>query len=493
MNRILCLGKGEWTARDSRRLVRVIQCGLVSAATFWLSGCRIDITVPAVGGTIETAEGLPTCVSGTTCSQFVSYTSFDETYVAIPDAGYDFVGWKKRNRSFCGGSTKPCRLTTTGFEGNADLMAVLQSDEVFYLEPVFEKKPSSGLVPLVSLFALRAGADGFHLARGYGDFNGDGFLDIFIAPGNSNTRMPLELYLNDGHDDYVLDNRLLVDPAAGGIHPRKAVVADFNGDGKDDVIIADHGRDTAPFPGASPILLLSTPRGLEPAPGLDTIVGFLHSVAVGDVDRDGDMDAFFTNSSGKLFFLINDGKGRMRYDTSLTPTGTDNRGYFTSELVDLDRDGFLDLLIAGHEFEGNPTTIYWGSATPGFKNAAKTVLPAMSGGHGVVLDIDVADINGDGSNDIVLNRAGSPPEHQFYGLKGLAIQVLQGQGRNFRDVSTSAIDVTSLRNQASWVAWLRLEDRNGDSYPDLVVDDDWIFDSRFVYLNDGKGKFTEQQ
>lgn len=114
-------------------------CGVgVGVVFLLLAGCKIEISVPK-GGDITTVSGSYGCVSGQRCTIDVSDVYFDENFVAAPDTGYIFLGWKPKNKSFCGGSNKPCRLTTTAFSEFDWLMALLESDEVFYLEPVFVK------------------------------------------------------------------------------------------------------------------------------------------------------------------------------------------------------------------------------------------------------------------------------------------------------------------------------------------------------------------
>ncbi len=349
-------------------------------------------------------------------------------------------------------------------------------------------------LPHLDLRQLRTDNSTFHSARTFGDFNNDGHTDLFISPGRflSVERTPLELYMNDGAGNFILDNSLIIDPNAGGIHPRKAVSADFNGDGIDDVIIADHGYDANPFPGAPPILLLSSEDGFIHAKGLDGIVGFHHSVAVGDVDRDGDQDAFFTDNFSKTFFLVNDGSGGMTYDASLTPEDTHFMTYYTSELIDVDLDGFLDLLVGGHEYEGADTSIYWGSSVGSYSSELKTVLPSGPVGHQIVVDIDADDIDGDGVTDIILNRVGSPPENSFYGVNGAYIQILKGDGRNFTDVSSSSINMNEFYSSypnETWFDWIRIEDKNQDGYLDLIIDD-LIHSSDNIYFeNNGLGVF----
>ncbi len=109
--------------------------------TLLLAGCKIEISVPQ-GGTVVTSSGAYSCFAGQTCVISVDDIHFDETFSVTPDPGFAFVGWKQRDRGLCGGSSDPCRLYTSAFENQPNLMAVLESDEVFYLEPVFEPAPA---------------------------------------------------------------------------------------------------------------------------------------------------------------------------------------------------------------------------------------------------------------------------------------------------------------------------------------------------------------
>lgn len=102
-----------------------------------VSGCKIQVTVPE-GGSVTTLSGDFECMAGETCTVDVRDLEFDETFVARPDKNKIFLHWKKRPRGFFGGSQNPkARLFTSGFKDNAPLMSVLESDDVFFLEPVF--------------------------------------------------------------------------------------------------------------------------------------------------------------------------------------------------------------------------------------------------------------------------------------------------------------------------------------------------------------------
>lgn len=115
-------------------MVRLV-FGVVAA--LFLAGCKIEIYVPD-GGAVVTTSGDVRCEAGQICRLDVNDLFFEQVFTALPAEGFTFVGWRTRDRGLCGGSVEACHLTTAGMEGNASLMAVLESDEVFYLEPVFE-------------------------------------------------------------------------------------------------------------------------------------------------------------------------------------------------------------------------------------------------------------------------------------------------------------------------------------------------------------------
>ena len=332
-------------------------------------------------------------------------------------------------------------------------------------------------------------------AVAYGDFDGDGDEDIFApelsldADGMlSPIPVPVKLYANDG-GRFSLADWMFSGEIPKAVHPRKALTGDFNGDGKPDIFLAAHGYDAPPFPGEPPVLLLSSDNGLQYVSNLADLdgyrVGFHHSAASADIDHDGDLDIFVTDSQSSSFFLKNDGEGVFVYDTSAVPSDLRHpMGIYTSELIDVDDDGYPDLLVGGHEFEGMPITIYWGGSSGIYTNWRKTTLPAIEG-YGIVLDLDAEDLDGDGMRDIVVNRTGDDP---FY--TGYFLQIVAGVGeRQFTDETAQRIPDGA--DSDAWLLWVRLDDLNGDGYPDILIDDP--FNWGLHWLNDGAGHFTMAQ
>ena len=319
-------------------------------------------------------------------------------------------------------------------------------------------------------------------AVAYGDFDGDGLEDFFVGVlDNTANPRPAEMWLNTG-DGYELRQDIFRGVIPRQVNPRKALSGDFNGDGRLDIFVAGHGFDEPPFPGESPVLILSTEDGgLRDTGDLRGHIGFLHGAASADIDRDGDLDVFVTDTR-QPFVLRNEGDGRLIYDLSPVPVDLTEQNVYTVELIDLNEDGFPDLLIGGHEHEGAATAIYWGNRAGVYQVSDKSVLPAVSG-FGIVVDLDAEDLDNDGVPEIFVTRTGDDP---FYA--GFFLQILASDdGVTYRDESEHRITGGS-HPEAPWVLWLRIQDLNDDGHRDLWDDRSWR--PRRTWLNDGTGRFS---
>ena len=170
---------------------------------------------------------------------------------------------------------------------------------------------------------------------GFGDLNDDGRGDIaFGAKGGE--RFPGGAWFawwEQPHDPTkVWKKHLLSDkqPGATNIQP-----IDLDGDGVVDLFATrGHGKGALWFKGPDFKSIEIDPEIEKP-----------HSLAIGDVDGDGDPDAVTCGyeKTGRAVWYQNDGKGRFRRrEIGL------NQGSYDTRLVDLDKDGDLDVLIAGH-------------------------------------------------------------------------------------------------------------------------------------------------
>ena len=315
-------------------------------------------------------------------------------------------------------------------------------------------------------------------AIAYLDANGDGVTDVFMATGDFQIEGEVNsiLAINDGAENFTSSTTEFGDNMPPANHARKSIVSDFNNDGLNDIFVFDHGFDGDPFPGNNPKLIIQNSVGSFFWSKLLDQTGFHHGGASADIDNDGDIDVFVGGFDP--FFYINDGSGNFemvtdRYDGSTSKI-------FIAELIDVDKDGYVDLLTGAAEPE-DATSIYWGSSSGAYTSSSRTLIPAFDG-YGVVLDFDAEDLDGDGDRDIVINRTGSG--NNFY--VGSKIQLLFNDGnRGFTDV-TNRIDNPGTSSD-NWFPWVRVQDIDDDGDLDIFPDD---LDFGFKLLNDGKGNFN---
>ncbi|MEM8562717.1 MAG: hypothetical protein AAGF57_10810 [Pseudomonadota bacterium] len=127
-----------------------VSLSLVAVMSVVLPGCKLKVRVPE-GGTVSSTDGSFFCDSGQTCEIDVVDIFFDQTFVAeVTKDDFYFREWNALDNHLCGGETGPCALSTAQFEGVPALEAMLESNQVFFLQPVFTRRldhdPEDGLV-----------------------------------------------------------------------------------------------------------------------------------------------------------------------------------------------------------------------------------------------------------------------------------------------------------------------------------------------------------
>lgn len=307
----------------------------------------------------------------------------------------------------------------------------------------------------------------FYNSRAYADFDKDGDFDVMAASFNytADVGLDVEYYKND-NTVFSKDQSVFGGNTPTYVHGRKAITGDFDNNGWTDVVIAGHGFDQPPFPGELAKIMLNS-NGSFTTKTLPLPAGFYHSVCSGDIDNDGDIDLFFTNNFSTGKFLINDGAGNFTYNSSLFP---DLYGaYFTSELFDINNDGYLDLVNTGHEMDGANSIILWGNYSGKYSIDRMTVLPKVPNNQ-IAIAISFIDYNTDGKLDMFLVRTGdNTGSLTFY--QGYYIQLLRNDGSSFTDVTSSNIINSADPNAPKWINWIRVHDLDNDGDLDFSTDD----------------------
>jgi len=176
-------------------------------------------------------------------------------------------------------SAGPCFITASQ-AGNSSYSAAAPVTRSF---TVGLAKPSGTLVAAPS-GPLAAGSGPF--AAAVGDFNGDGIPDLAVANVSSDN---VTILLGNGSGGFT---EAAGSPFAAGTSPYSVAVADFNGDGTCDLVVANRSSNNVT------VLLGNGSGGFTAATGSPFAVGTgPWSVAVGDFNGDGKPDLVVANSS----------------------------------------------------------------------------------------------------------------------------------------------------------------------------------------------------
>jgi hypothetical protein len=231
--------------------------------------------------------------------------------------------------------------------------------------------------------------------------------------------------------------------------------ADFNGDGRPDLVVAQFGYDDG-----ETRWMENLGRWQFRSHVVQSLSGGIHAIPV-DVDGDGDMDfvSLISQEWEELYIFENDGKGNFK---SHLVWGSTNEDYGSSgiRLADLNKDGRMDILLTnGDAFDYLPPrprpwhSVQWIENKGGFKFEHRGIGRLPGAGGAVAVDLD-----GDGDLDVAAVSC-----YNFWERADAQSLVwFENDGRmNFvqHDISAKPTHLISLE----------AADMNRDGKPDLVT------------------------
>jgi hypothetical protein len=335
------------------------------------------------------------------------------------------------------------------------------------------------------------------------DLRRNGKHDLFIGmgtfPPTVKTAMPLRVLraANGGLTD-VTRQLFGNGTIPQRIHPREVITADFNGDGRPDIFVAAHGWDTSPFEGERNVLMISRADGAfeDRSATLPSDVDFSHSTTAADINGDGFIDIYvgqvFGGARVPPYFLMGRGDGTFTQRTNnlLPAMLTLGRKFVSSLLVDVNGDGFPDLVLGTDHDGGNADNIILLNDGAGdYTKRPEIKLPRSAfGTNQNTMDIVAQDLNADGHPDLIICGTGAQP---FYVGRFLQVLINNGDG-TYRDESSARLVGTASKSTGGWNKFIRTVDMNGDGAFDLVINVEQGYSEAvdIIWLNDGKGRFT---
>jgi glycerophosphoryl diester phosphodiesterase len=347
----------------------------------------------------------------------------------------------------------------------------------------------------------RAGGDVIEkLSNGsgvWGDYNNDGYLDLFCIGASSGNRVAC-LYRNNGDGSFTA-----IPTSVRKLREATCAWIDFNNDGNLDLLLC--GSDGSV---STSTTLLYKNRGAEGGYAFEEVLGTelenvsnevekcYRYVAVGDYDNDGFQDILLTGqnrSAVRRTSLYKNAGGSGRFvlqDSALN--GGALRPYSSGCVAfgDMDGDGYLDILSTGY---GDPFGSY-SLDMGGFKvyrnlgNGAFSPLDFGAEEWGAFLgQCSWADVNNDGALDFIItgkHRNGSNQD-----INQAKLYINDGSG-NFEQKRSAVANLEPLN--LSGMDWA---DVNSDGYVDLVMNGVGNTSSgkTWVYLNNGNATFYPYQ
>jgi hypothetical protein len=298
------------------------------------------------------------------------------------------------------------------------------------------------------------------------DVNHAGNLDLMVANADSGT---VTVLLGDGKGQF---HEPAGSPFVAGHLPNDIAIADMNGDGNPDLVIADH---QSPF---LTILLGDGKGGFHAAPGSPVDVHshpHPHGVVAADFDGDGHPDVV-TDSWGtnQIELLLGDGKGGLETPGKYFATG--RRPYERLRSADFNRDGIPDIVTTN--LDDGTVTILLGDGKGGFRNAPGSPFPAGAKPWEVAID----DVDGNGNSDLLV----IPYERDIADPSQNALTILRGDGMGgFKPMAGSPLPLEGCHGPNSLTAG----DLYGNGREDIVVS---CAESRnlLIFARDGKGHFA---
>lgn len=320
------------------------------------------------------------------------------------------------------------------------------SERPAHVNPIADASPGDSGA-FVFLPAVTYAAGQYPDAVAVADLNGDGYPDLVVANGcvtSSDCSLGAVSVLL-GNGDGTFRSAVTYDATEG--EATSVAVADLNGDGHPDIVVANNCEGASCPNGGLSVLLGNGDGTFQPAVPYSSGGQTPTSVVIGDVNGDRYPDLVVANwASHTVSVLL--GKGDGTFQAPVAYGG----GFDPNSVVigDVNGDGYPDLVTADLCLNVNDCTVGGVSVLLGNGDGTFQAPVIYSSGAVLAFSVAIGDLNGDGHPDLaVSNQQG-----------GVGVLLGNGDG-TFQD----AVPYNSGAGDNSVV----IANLNADDYPDLVM------------------------
>ncbi len=332
------------------------------------------------------------------------------------------------------------------------------------------------------------GAGGFGHGVAVGDYDGDGFPDLYVTQYGRSI-----LYHNNGNGTFS-DVTEKAGVAAPG-WATSAVWFDYDNDGRLDLFVGrfvdfskelnkpcgihDDGRRHYCIPKIytpMPSWLFhnngdGTFTDVSKESGIASHLGKVWGVVATDINNDGLMDLWVSNDTVANFLFVNRGKGKFDEIATMAGVGYSDSGRARSgmgvDAADFNEDGWQDLFVANLDREN--FAIYKNNQDGTFDDMAMPMGIAKATRLMSGWGLKFFDYDNDGNLDLFL--ANGNPDDLINSLHGEVtyeepLLLFHGTGNSFEDVSTQSGPIFAMRISARGLA---LGDFDNDGAVDVLI------------------------
>ena len=320
-------------------------------------------------------------------------------------------------------------------------------------------------------------SDRFGWSLATGDLNADGTTDLIVGAYGYNSNQG-RIYM------YTTNDYQITGEGTNSFFGTSLASGDFNNDGKTDLAVGATGWDDDDT--GRVYIFYGGNKTSANASGADVILTgeasgnyFGRSLTTGDFNNDGTDDlvvgAFVYNALQGRAYIFYGGsmvsENASGADITLTGEAMFNRFGYSLATGDLNADGTDDLVVGAFEYnsdQGRAYVFYGGSMVTENASGADVTLTGEATFNYFGTFINIADLNADGTEDLVVSSYGYNGDGSLYSGQG-RVYIFSGGSLSSANASNADAIITGNEESVYFGVVMTTGDVNADDKEDLLI------------------------